>query len=61
MLGRGAKAFVVFSLSPEDVGGMTLPRIGGLVLSTGVVVIFFVFVAIFMNPRLPPKNEERWM
>ena len=61
VLGRGAKAFVVFSLSPEDASGMTLPKIGGLVLSTGVVVIYAIFVAIFMNPRLPPKNDDQWI
>ena len=61
VLGRGANAFVVFCLSLEDVAGMSLPRIGGLVLSTGVVVIYALFIAIFMNPRLPPspsKNED---
>ena len=58
VLSRGANAFVVFSLTSEDVSGMTLPRIGGLIFSTGSVAIFFLFIAIFINTRLP-QNEER--
>ena len=58
VLGRGGNAFVVFSLSPEDMAGMSLPRIGGLVLSTGVVVIYALFIVIFMNPRLPLRDED---
>jgi len=58
VLGRGANAFVVFFLSPEDAGGLILPRVGGLILSTSVVIIFSLFIAIFINPRLP-QNEER--
>ena len=59
VLGRGANTFVVFSVSPEDVAGMSHPRIGGLVLSIGVVVIYALFIAIFaIKPRPPPKNED---
>ena len=58
MLSRGANAYAVLELLPAEVEDMAVARIGGLVFSTGSVAIFLLFIAIFVNPRLPP-NEER--
>jgi len=59
VLSLGENAYVVLELLPGDVRDMTAARIGGLVFSTGSVAIFSLFIAIFINHRLPPPNEDR--
>ena len=54
VLGLGKNAYNVITLLPSDVGGVQAAWIGGFVLAAGVSIIFAGFVAVLIDPPLPP-------
>jgi hypothetical protein len=54
VMGLGKNAYNVISLVPGDAGGVHAAWIGSFVLAAGVALIFAGFVAIFIDPPLPP-------
>jgi hypothetical protein len=54
VLGLGKNAFNVIALVPGDAAAVHAAWIGGFVLAAGVALIFAGFVAVFIDPPLPP-------
>ena len=53
-MGLGRRAYNVIVLVQGDVGGVRTAWIGGFVLAAGAATIFAGFVALFVDPPLPP-------
>jgi len=55
IMGVGKEAaHVIISLVSVDMGSMLAAQIGGFFLAAVVATIFVVFVALFIDPPLPP-------
>ena len=53
-LGKRAYGIILPVLGDVDVGGMRTAWIGGFVLAAGAAMIFAGFVALIIDPPLPP-------
>ena len=53
-LGLGKRAYGIILPSLGDVGGMRTAWMGGFVLAAGAAMIFAGFVALIIDPPLPP-------
>jgi hypothetical protein len=53
VFGRGAKAYNVITLTPDDIAPMKQAWSGGVFLAAGSTIICVAFVNLFINPDLP--------